>query len=64
VKWWRAYLRQIDRITLWPTIKKTAREAGEPLETARGMMMIHAALDHAWSDLSEDECKYIIEGWT
>lgn len=56
-RWWNAYLRGFDYRILWPRIKAVAPDE----EAARGMMMIHASRDHAWSDLSEDEKIAIID---
>jgi hypothetical protein len=51
VKLWRARQRRIDLEILWPICKENARD----IQHAREAFYIHAQLDPAWCELSEQE---------
>jgi hypothetical protein len=51
VRWWRKWQRNVDLEILWPVCKTKARN----LEDAREAFLLHAKLDPAWQDMSEQE---------
>ena len=59
IRRWKAHLRQIDKRILWPTVKAQAPD----LAAAREMMLIHAEIDYAWSDLTWEQKQEVINGY-
>lgn len=58
-RWWKRRQRAIDKQILWPSCKEQAPD----LDTARGVMLLHASMDPAWNDLTDDEKVGIISDW-
>jgi hypothetical protein len=50
-RWWRKRQRLIDLELLWPVCKARARD----IEHARQAFLLHAKLDSAWQDVTEQE---------
>lgn len=63
-RWWNRQLRATDKRILLPIILEKASS----MQQAVGALAVHAAMDHAWSDLSDvEKCELIVdwveEGW-
>lgn len=56
-RWWRHRMRKHDLEILWPALLEKARDG----ETARRAFAMHALNDPAWSDVSEDEIRELVE---
>jgi hypothetical protein len=56
-----AYMRKIDRVVLWPSVKKEAEARGYDLDYARAAFYTHAHGDPPWRVLGDAETRRQIE---
>lgn len=58
-RWWNRRLRATDKRILLPIILEKAKS----MQQAVHVLTVHVAMDHAWSDLTDEEKAELILDW-